>query len=90
VSYCLQSLQLFEGMDQHRFIAVLSEVAAVGQSGRQINGPGTARSLKNLRGTWSDMVLACLIHVGMKRLKPDQDSVLGIEAEYREAVRLLK
>jgi hypothetical protein len=29
--------------------------------------------------------LACLIHVGMKRLTPDQDSGLGIEAEYQEA-----
>jgi tetratricopeptide (TPR) repeat protein len=89
VSYCLQALQLFEGMDQQRFIAVLSEVAAVGQGGLQINEPGTSRSLKNLPGSWSDLALACLIHVGMKRLTPDQDSGLGIEAEYQEAVRLL-
>ncbi len=89
VSYCLQALQLFEGMDQQRFIAVLSEVAAVGQGGLQINEPGTARRLKNLPGNWSDLALACLIHVGMKRLTPDQDSGLGIEAEYQEAVRLL-
>ena len=40
VSYCLQALQLFEGMDQQRFIAVLSEVAAVGQGGLQIHEPG--------------------------------------------------
>ena len=33
VSYCLQALQLFEGMDQQRFLAVLSEVGAVGQGG---------------------------------------------------------
>ena len=32
--------------------------------------------------------LACLIHVGMKRLLPDEDSGLGIGAEYEEAVRL--
>jgi hypothetical protein len=32
--------------------------------------------------------LACLIHAGMKRLMPDEDSGLGIEAEYQEAVRL--
>jgi hypothetical protein len=25
----------------------------------------TARSLKNLPGSWSDLALACLIHVGM-------------------------
>ena len=50
--------------------------------------PGTSRSLKNLPGSWSDLALACLIHVGMKRLTPDQDSGLGIEAEYQEAVRL--
>jgi hypothetical protein len=83
-------------MDQQRFIAVLSEVAAVGQGGLQINEPGTGRSLKNLPGSWSDLALACLIHVGMVpqaraavRLTPDQDSGLGIEAEYQEAVRLL-
>ena len=88
MSYCLQALQLFEGMDQQRFIAVLSEVAAVGQGGLQINELGTSRSLKSLPGSWSDLALACLIHVGMKRLTPDQDSGLGIEAEYQEAVRL--
>jgi hypothetical protein len=54
-----------DGKDQQRFIAVLSEVAAVGQGGLQINEPGTARSLKNLPGSWSDLALARLIHVGM-------------------------
>ena len=39
-------------------------------------------------GTWSDLALACLIHVGVKRLMPDEDSGLGIGAEYEEAVRL--
>jgi hypothetical protein len=63
VSYCLQALQLFEGMDQQRFIAVVSEVAALGQGGLEINEPSTSRTLQNLPGTWSDMALACLIHV---------------------------
>jgi hypothetical protein len=89
VSHCLQALQLFEGMDQQRFIEVLSQVTAVGQGGLQINEPGTARSPKNLPGSWSDLALACLIHVYMKRLTPDDDSGLGIEAEYQEAVWLL-
>ena len=88
MSYCLQALQLIEGMEQQRFMAVLSEVAAVGQGGLQINEPGTSRSLKTLPGTWSDLALACLIHVGMKRLTPYEDSGLGIEAEYQEAARL--
>ena len=51
--------------DQQRFMAVLSEVAAMGQEGLQINEPGTSRSLKTLPGSWSDLALACLIHVGM-------------------------
>jgi hypothetical protein len=75
-------------LDQQRFIAVLSEVAAVGRGGLQINEPGTYRSLKNLPGTWSNPALACLIHVNMKRLMPDEDSRLGIGAGYEEAVRL--
>ena len=65
MSYCLQALQLFEEMGQQRFLAVLSEVGAVGQSGLQIYEPGTSRSLKTLPGSWSDLALACLIHVGM-------------------------
>lgn len=65
VSYCLQALQLFEGMEQQRFMAVLSEVAAMGQGGLQINEPGTSRRLKTLPGSWSDLALVCLIHVGM-------------------------
>ena len=35
-----------------------------------------------------DLALACLIHVAMKRVTPDEDSGLGIEAESVEAVRL--
>ena len=50
VSYCPQALELFWGMDQQRFMAVLSEVAAVGQGGLQINEPGTTLSLKTLPG----------------------------------------
>jgi len=52
------------GVDRVRF-SVLSEVAAVGQGGLQIIEPGTSRSLKTLLGSWSDMALACLLHVGM-------------------------
>jgi len=52
-------------MDQQPCLAVLSEVAALGQGGLQINEPGTSRSLNPLPGDWSDLALACLIHVGM-------------------------
>ncbi len=71
-------------MDQQSFMAVLSEVAAMGQGGLQINEPDTSRILKTLPGSWSDLALACLIHVSMKRLMPDEDSGLGIGAEYEE------
>jgi len=72
-------------MDQQRFMAVLSEMAAMGQGGLQINDPD---SLKTLPGSWSDLALACLIHLGIKRLMLDEDSGLGIVADYEEAVRL--
>jgi hypothetical protein len=44
-------MDLREGMDQQRFIAVLSEVVGEGQGGLQNNEPGTARTLKNLPST---------------------------------------
>ncbi len=54
----------------------------------------SASSLKRSAATnslgWSDLALACLIHVGMKRPIPDEGSGLGIEAEYQEAMRLHK
>jgi hypothetical protein len=55
VSYCLQAVHLFEGMEQLRFMAVLIEVGAVGQCGLQINEPGTSRGLKILPGSWSEL-----------------------------------
>lgn len=68
-------------MTQQRFIAVLSELPAMGQSGLQINESGTCPSLKSLPGNWSDLALACLIHLDMKRLMPYEDSGLGFGAE---------
>jgi hypothetical protein len=75
-------------LDQQRFLAVLSKVAAVGQGGLQINEPGTSRRLKNLLRTWSNPALACLIHVNMKRLMSDEDSSLGIAEKDEGTVRL--
>ena len=52
-------------MDQQRFMAVLSEVAAFGQGGLQINEPGHFPQPRDSPGSWSDLALDCLIHVGM-------------------------
>jgi hypothetical protein len=65
VGYCLQVLQLFEGMDQQLFMAVFSEVAAKSQRGLQINAPDNSCSLKTLPGSWSDLALAWLIRLGV-------------------------
>ncbi|MCP9791632.1 hypothetical protein KBZ20_12685 [Vulcanococcus limneticus Candia 3F8] len=59
-----------------------------GMAGEVAGAIEGSRSLKTLTGSWSDLALACLIHVGMKRLMPDEDSGLGIGAEYEEALRL--
>jgi hypothetical protein len=60
-----REMGLREGIGQQGFIAVICKVGAVGLGGLQINKPGTALSLRNLPGSWSDLPLACLIHVGM-------------------------
>jgi hypothetical protein len=52
--------------------------------------PAPPEASKNLPGSWSDLALACLIHVGMQRQMPPEDSGLGIEVEYREAARLFQ
>ena len=75
-------------MTQQRFMAVLSVLPAMGQSGLQMNEPATSRILKTLPGCWSDLVLVYLIHLGMKRLILDEDSGLGIGTEYEEALLL--
>ncbi len=65
-------------------------MGAVGQDRLQINEPGTTLTLKNLPETWSDLALACLIHVGEKHLTPDEYSDPSVEAECQEAGRLFK
>ena len=75
-------------MTQQRFMTVLNELPAMSQGGLQINEPGTSHSLKTLPGSWSDLALACLIHLGMKRLILDEDSGFGIGADYDEIVRV--
>jgi len=46
-------------------MTALSEVKAFRQGGLLINEPDTYRTLKNLSGTWSDLALDCLFHMGM-------------------------
>jgi len=58
VSYSLQALQLVEGMNQKRFMAGHSELAAIGQDVLQANEPGTSRNLKTLPGSWTDLAFA--------------------------------
>ena len=74
-------------MGQQRFMAVQSEVAADGRKALLIKEHGTSLSLKSLPGSWSELALACLIHVGMKRLMPDEDSGLRIGAKSEEPLR---
>lgn len=67
-------LQLFKGIEHQRILAVMNEVAAVGQGDQQINEPGTSRTLKALPGSWGVLALACLIKVGMNVLPPGQET----------------
>jgi hypothetical protein len=69
-------------MDQQRFIAVISGLAALGQGGLEYNEPSSASPFKSLPGVWSNLALACLIHMGMKRLTLDEDSGLLIRADF--------
>lgn len=51
----VQPLQLFEGMDQQRFLAVISEVAAVGQEGLKSTSrapPAASRLCPATGATW--------------------------------------
>jgi len=79
--------QLLEGMKHQRFLELLSEVAAVGQGGLQINEPGTSRSLRpcrDLEGSSPGLSDPC----GHEASDAREDSGLEIGAEYEEAVRL--
>ncbi len=55
VSYCHQALQLFDAMDQQRFIVVISEVAALGQgalSSTNRTAPACSRICRAPGVTW--------------------------------------
>ena len=54
----------------------------MGQGGLEYNEPSSASPFKSLPGVWSNLALACLIHMGMKRLTLDEDSGLLIRADF--------
>ena len=59
--------QLFEGMEQQRFMAVLIKVAAVGRVWLHITESGSTRKLQTFSGSRSDLAIFCLIHVDMMK-----------------------
>lgn len=89
VTWFRQALQLCEGFDQYRFIAVLSVVFAMGQGGLQMYEPGTSRNLQTLPGSCSDLALACSIGssispgAGRNHPPPGQVSVIICTAPWR-------
>jgi Flp pilus assembly protein TadD len=85
VMYCLAALERFEPMSQQQLAPILLELGALGQAGLKVNDPGKTYTLRSLPGAFSGLEIACLLHVGLKRLDPAAGSGMDLDAEYQAA-----
>jgi len=89
-SYCLGSLQRFEGMPKAEIQKITFEIAMLGTRGLQVNDPAEQYTLKSIPGKFSGLHLLCIEYVGFKLIDPSVDFGFDLSAEYAEACRLHK
>jgi len=92
VMYCSAALEAYAPLKPAQRIALLQEVAAVGQRGLSINDPDQKVRLKLYKGgiTVSALQAACILFVGVKLCLPGQDSGLDFDREYEMAQAMVE
>jgi tetratricopeptide (TPR) repeat protein len=92
VMYLAAALEAYGPLGTAQRMALLQEVAAVGQKGLSINDPDQKVLLKLYKGgtTVSALQAACILFVGVKLCLLGQDSGLDFEREYAMAQAMVK
>lgn len=85
----LHAMPIYEALSPAQRLAVLVEVAAIGEKGLPVNHPGLSYSLETLSGTFTALELACLIDVGGRLVLGMDKGGFEFEAEYAESAKQL-
>ena len=88
VTYCLDALNLLEGLSEQEVGMVALEVAQKGDHGLQVNDPSTVYTIKSFDKPFTGLALVCLLHVAMQKVSPGSDSGFDISHEYEEAIAI--
>lgn len=90
VMYCLGALERFDAMEPSQLAPVILEMATLGQSGLSVNDPNKVYNLKLTPGDFTGLHIACMMHVGLKKMDPKMESGMDLEKEYKAALELFK
>ena len=86
VMYCLSALEKFDKLGPEKAMAITTEIALLGRSGLNINDPERKYTLKSLSGEFTGLQLVSYMHVGIKRIDPNQDAGIDLDQEYKTAL----
>ena len=86
VMHCLTALEVFEQLAPADALAVVSEIAALGQGGLNVDDSARQYSLTSLAGRqFSGLQLVAMMYVGMKGVDPTADVGFDLSKEYEQA-----
>ena len=91
VFFLLDALQRFDRMTTTQVRDVAFEIAILGQKGLDYASPDKKYTLRSIPGDmFSGLQLMCLMHAGFKRLAPEQDTGMDLDAPFLTALQLHK
>jgi len=90
VMYCLNALQVLEGLSLDQVKKIGIEIALLGTRGFDINNPQKKYTIKALPGEFSGLQLLCIEYVAFKKFAPGQDIGFDIGTEYNSALKLFE
>jgi tetratricopeptide (TPR) repeat protein len=91
VMFCLAALEEFEQLPSEEIMAVVSEIAALGQGGLAVNDSARKYELKSLPGRqFGGLQLVAMMYVGIQGIKPSTDVGFDLSKEYQQALGLYR
>jgi hypothetical protein len=89
VWHLLDALKRFDSLDPRRVGEITFEVARLGESGLDYANPEKKYPLSAYPGeSFSGLQLMCLMYAGFKRIAPDQDTGMDLNAPWITALEL--
>jgi len=89
VIYCMEAIQIFDGMDDAEVQRITYEIGLLGAGGLDVHDSAEKYRLRSLPGQFSGLHLVCLMYVGFKRIEPGMNVGFDLAREYEAARGML-